>query len=133
MGFRFPNAHDAELHLTQTAGNNIVTNQGFDAATWHPWAADLPPQPICPREPKGGRGGGPPWSTTELVNRPPSKASAPCLAGASKPGGHACGSRRLKRVLRPSRAHAPGHTPPARTLAGPSAVEGRAAVGGGAS
>jgi hypothetical protein len=58
MGFRFPNAHDAELHLTQTAGNNIVTNQGFDAATWHPWAADLPPQPICPREPKGGRGEG---------------------------------------------------------------------------
>jgi len=24
----------------------------------HPWAADLPPQPICPRDPKGGGGRG---------------------------------------------------------------------------
>jgi hypothetical protein len=30
MGFQFPNARDAELRLTQTAGNNIVTNQGFE-------------------------------------------------------------------------------------------------------
>jgi hypothetical protein len=31
--FNFLNVHNAELHLTQTAGNNSVIILGFDAAT----------------------------------------------------------------------------------------------------
>jgi hypothetical protein len=34
MAHRSANARDADLHLTQqTAGNNVVTNQGFDPQT----------------------------------------------------------------------------------------------------
>src|SRR5215471_17385883 len=54
--------------LRPLASLGVLPGQGWNPRhPWHPWAADLPPHPICPREPKGGGGRRVSWSTTVLV------------------------------------------------------------------
>src|SRR5260221_511574 len=61
----------------------------------HPWADDLAPHPMCPRDPKG-EGAWLPWSTTVLVDRPLLQGLGATAIATALGIGRASGHRVLK-------------------------------------